>query len=817
MAATYEKEHIKYLREHLAECTVLLKSNGDFPLEAPCEIALYGSGARRTVKGGTGSGEVNSRSYETVEKALKRAGFTITTSDWLDAYDDIWEEARKKFIREQKERVRRSKLAGSFEIMGAVMPEPEYYLPLNGFGDTAVYVLSRISGEGNDRNTVGGDVLLSGPEIRDILALQKQYRKFMLILNVGGPVDLSPVMDTKNILVLSQLGAATGSAVADILLGKANPSGKLATTWAAWKDYPEIGDFGDNNDTHYKEGVYVGYKYFDTASIKPLFAFGHGLSFTSFELSAAKVSAKKNIVTVKAKIRNTGSLSGKEVMQVYVSIPEGSLDQPYQTLAAFKKTVELAPGETDTVSATFNMEDIAGFDTSKAAYVLEQGDYIIRVGTASDKTEICGAIRIESDITVRQVRNALGSPDFSDWKPKVASSGRKKTSKLPKDMTPIVISAADIPTETISYDRTEEIDEMIDSLPNEKLAYMNVGAINPNGGIENVIGEASQHVAGAAGETTGILEDKGVPVLVMADGPAGLRLSPNYYMSEKGAVTIGSAMLESIHEFLPAPVQFLLKLTAKKAPKGAKVLHQYCTAIPIGTAIAQSWNVDFAKACGDIVGDEMERFNVDLWLAPALNIHRDIRCGRNFEYYSEDPLIAGSFAAALTEGVQAHPGKGVTIKHFAANNQENNRYNNNSLVSERAMREIYLKGFEICVKKAAPLTVMTSYNLLNGEHTSERRDLIEDILRSEFGFEGVVMTDWVIAGMTGKAAIYAAPEPWKVAAAGGDLFMPGSKADYENIVSALESGKLDRKQLVINATRVSHLARSMKAAGSSTD
>lgn len=812
MAADYEKEHIGYLRKHLAECTVLLKSNGDFPLEAPCEIALYGSGARRTVKGGTGSGEVNSRSYETIEKALKRAGFTITTYDWMDAYDEIWEEARKKFIKEQKERVRHSKLAGSFEIMGAVMPEPEYYLPLNGFGDTAVYVLSRISGEGNDRNTIGGDVLLSGPEIRDIRALQKQYKKFMLILNVGGPVDLSPVMDTKNILVLSQLGAATGSAVADILLGKANPSGKLATTWAAWSDYPSIGDFGDNNDTHYKEGVYVGYKYFDSAAVKPLFAFGHGLSFTTFELSNAKVSVKKNTVSVKAKVKNTGNISGKEVMQVYVSIPEGSLDQPYQTLAAFAKTKELEPGGSESISATFNIEDIAGFDASKAAYVLEAGNYVIRVGTSSDRTEICGAIKLDSDITVKKVRNALGSPDFSDWKP-----DRPKSVRLPNDVEVISLNASDIPTEEISYDRTEEIDEMIEALSDEDLAYINVGSINPSGGIQNVIGEASQHVAGAAGETTSRFEDKGIPALVMADGPAGLRLSPNYYMSKKGAVTIGSSMLESVQEFLPAPAQYVLKLTKKRAPKGAKVLHQYCTAIPIGTAIAQSWNVDFAKACGDIVGDEMERFNVDLWLAPALNIHRDIRCGRNFEYYSEDPLIAGSFAAALTEGVQAHPGKGVTIKHYAANNQENNRYNNNSMVSERAMREIYLKGFEICVKKASPITVMTSYNLINGEHTSERRDLIEDILRCEFGFEGLVMTDWVIEGMTGKAAVYAAPEPWKVAAAGGDLFMPGSKDDYENIVSALSSGKLDRRQLVINATRVSRIARNLKAAGNPSD
>ncbi|MBO6215536.1 MAG: glycoside hydrolase family 3 C-terminal domain-containing protein, partial [Lachnospiraceae bacterium] len=375
--AEYEREHINYLRAHLAECTVLLKSNGDFPIESPCEIALYGSGARRTVKGGTGSGEVNSRSYETVERALKRAGFTITTSDWLDAYDEIYDEAHRKFVRDIKEQAKHSSTSGTFEMMGVVMPEPEYYLPVNGLGEVAVYVLSRISGEGNDRNPVGGDILLSGPEIRDITAIRKKYKKFLLILNVGGPVDLSPVIDTKNILVLSQLGAGTGTAVADILLGKANPSGKLATTWAAWEDYPTVGDFGDKNNTHYTEGVYVGYRYFDSTGIKPLFPFGYGKSYTTFEMKDAKVKTRESIVSVNVNIKNTGKMKGKEVAQVYVSVPSGKLDQPYQTLAAFGKTKELEPGEAETLTMEFGMEDIASYSVEKESYLLEAGDYVV--------------------------------------------------------------------------------------------------------------------------------------------------------------------------------------------------------------------------------------------------------------------------------------------------------------------------------------------------------------------------------------------------------------------------------------------------------
>ena len=261
---------------------------------------------------------------------------------------------------------------------------------------------------------------------------------------------------------------------------------------------------------------------------------------------------------------------------------------------------------------------------------------------------------------------------------------------------------------------------------------------------------------------------------------------------------------QSMVPFMPKALKFMMdRFVIKKPGKHDEVKYQYCTALPIGTAIAQSWNLSLAEACGDIVGREMETFGIDLWLAPALNIHRSIQCGRNFEYYSEDPLIAGRMAAGITKGVQQHPGRAVTIKHYAANNQEFNRSCSNSIVSERAMREIYLKGFELCIREAAPKALMTSYNLINGQHTSTRRDLVEDILRQEFGFSGLVMTDWLIqGGMVPKNAKYAAPDPGAVAAAGGDLYMPGSKADMEKIRVALKEGRLTEKQLRQNATRL---------------
>ena len=800
----YEKQHLETLRQSLAECTVLLKSNGDFPLSAPGKIAAYGCGVRKTIKGGTGSGEVNSRYFINVEQGLKDAGFTITTTNWLDTYDKVYDQARVQFKKDIKVQAKAAHAMPVMFAMGKVMPEPEYQLHLDGEGDVAIYVLARNSGEGNDRDPISGDIKLSETEKRDILTLNKQYEKFMLVINAGGAVDLSEVTEVQNILVLSQLGVETGAALADILLGKQNPSGKLATTWSAWEDYFPMDDFGDHNDTRYREGIYVGYRYFDAVGKKALFPFGYGLSYTTFSITGAAASVEADKVTVTATVTNTGNFPGKEVLQVYVSSPEGKLDKPYQDLAAFAKTGELAPGASEHVGITFSMKDIASYDAESAAWVLEKGNYVIRVGNSSVDTKIAALAVLENTVTVRQVKNTCGKPDFTDWKPET-----EIPTTVDATIPVLVLDAAAFATETVSYDLPHEIEDLVKGLTDEQLAYANIGEFS---GSMSIIGQASKYVAGAAGESTSMAP--GIPTMVMADGPAGLRLSQKFYRDEKGAHAVGQdGLMESILEFLPAPLLWIIKRfgSKDKTPENATIEYQYATAIPIGTALAQSWNLDLAKACGDIVGDEMERFGVHLWLAPALNIHRSIRCGRNFEYFSEDPVISGKMAAALTLGVQAHPGCGTTIKHYCANNQETNRYGNNSQVSERAMREIYLKGFGICVQESQPKAVMTSYNLLNGTHTAERRDLSEDILRCEFGFRGIIMTDWVVGNgvMNSKADIHPAVKPQLVAAAGGDVFMPGCKADFKNMLQGLKDGSLTREQLQINATRMYRMAKEL--------
>ena len=304
--------------------------------------------------------------------------------------------------------------------------------------------------------------------------------------------------------------------------------------------------------------------------------------------------------------------------------------------------------------------------------------------------------------------------------------------------------------------------------------------------------------------------------MIMADGPAGLRLSKDYGRDENGVYALDSSFAASFLEFMDEDDGlggFGFMATAQADRKG-EIFHQYCSALPIGTALAQSWNLELCRQCGDLVGDEMERFGVHLWLAPALNIHRSPLCGRNFEYYSEDPLISGKVAAAITQGVQRHPGRGTTIKHFCCNNQETNRMLSNSILSQRALRDIYLKGFEICVKESQPHALMTSYNLLNGEHTSQRRDLIMTCLREEWGFQGLVMTDWVVAALAGAMNTkYQAACASGSIQAGNDIHMPGSPLDHKDLMEALRNPQaaypITRKDLEACAQRIVYMVRKL--------
>ena len=795
----HEKEHLKAIRKYLPECTVLLRSDGSFPLPGPGEIAAFGNGVRHTIKGGTGSGNVNSHFVINVEEGLEKAGFIITSKKWLDSYDEILKKAQKDF----KLSIYKSSLKKlSIPVMegfGKTMPEPEYALPLKGSGEAAIYVLSRICGEGSDRKAVKGDLLLTDTEIRDIQALQRSYKYFMLVLNTGGPVDLSPLHDVKNILFLSQLGVDTGYILASILLGRMYPSGKLTTSWAAPKDFSDIGEFGNLDDTCYNEGIYVGYRYYDAVGKTPLFPFGFGLGYTDFELGNESVTLDGELVTVSVEVENTGSFNGKETVQIYVSRPETKLDHPVKELIAYAKTGELKPGEKETVTISFPIQDAVSYDPESAAWILEAGDYVLRAGTSSADTSPLCILHVEEEFRVLQVKNAFGDPGFTDWKP-----AERPAEELPDGLEILDVDLSALSTQTVAYDYAEEVDPVVEAMTDEELAYLSIGHFSDGGGLQSIIGNAAQDVAGAAGETSTRFRDRGIGALIMADGPAGLRLTKDYFLDENGVPQgIGSPLPEDMVKILPAFVETIMENSSRrKVDQNTEILHQYCTAVPIGTAIAQSWNLNIPEIMGDIIGTEMEKYGIHLWLAPALNIHRNVLCGRNFEYYSEDPLISGLVAAAITKGVQKHPACGTTIKHFAANSQERNRLANNSVVSERALREIYLKGFEICIRDSQPKAIMTSYNLINGTHTSERRDLNIDVLRSEFGFKGLNMTDWVIAAMAERGHAHDTAVCWKTLKAGGSIYMPGSKDDFNGVMKALEDGSMTRSELEQSAACV---------------
>ena len=809
----YERQHYDTVRALTPDCLVLLKSDGSFPLAGPEPIALYGSGARHTIKGGTGSGDVNVRHYPTIEEGLETAGCPVTTKAWLDRYDAARATARQTFIAEKQKIVAAQGFGVLASLMGAEPDEPAYDLPLDGAGETAVYVLARRSGEGTDRTDKPGDLHLTDTEIRDILALQQTYKRFLLVLNVGGVVDLSPVVDqVANILLLSQPGIAVGDAFADVLLGKAAPSGRLSATWAAAADYAGPGDFGGQDDTRYREGIYVGYRYFDAAGKSPLFPFGYGLSYTTFGMQPGAVAVDSARVNLPVTVTNTGARPGKQVAQLYLRKPAGKLDEPARELAAYQKTRTLAPGESETLTLSFALPEMAAYDAASGAWVLEAGVYRLYLGENCRDAALCGALALDATVTVQQAPAVGGTPDFADWVPAAAPEDPLPAgiATVPLDLAALAVAPhapAEPDPETLAT---------VHSMTDEELATLCVGAF-AGAGSESVVGNAGVTVAGAAGETRAFPR-YGIPGLVMADGPAGLRLASRYAQTPNGPAAVGADSFADMFEMIPEAMRTAIQAAmggGAKTPEGP-VYEQPCTAIPIGTALAQSWDPAVVEACGDLVGDEMERLGVHLWLAPALNLHRSPLCGRNFEYYSEDPLLSGRTTAAMTRGVQKHPGCGVTLKHFCCNNQETNRMHSNSQVSPRALRELYLKGFAIAVREAAPAAIMTSYNLLNGEHTSQRADLMEELLRKEWGYRGLVMTDWVISSFSPDGQRYPGACASGTIGAGNDLMMPGSPADRDDLLTALRAPSvrypLTRARLERCGARIVETARRLAAA-----
>ena len=804
-----ETDHRKIAREAAAAGFVLLENKDHvLPLAKGSKVGLYGAGAIRTIKGGTGSGDVNERDSVNIFQGMKNAGYDVTSSEWLEDYDKCYVQARLDWKNEIFTKMNGDD-AKFFDVYSATPffvpagnPIDEEKAAADG-ADTAFFVLARIAGENKDRFDTEGDYFISKEEKAILAQVSKCYKNVVLVINTGGLMDLAFVEEFDNIrsiLQYVQAGQEGGNAFADVVSGDVTPSGKMTDTWAKdYYDYPgaEVYSYksGDLMKEKYEEGIFVGYRYFDTFEVPVRYSFGYGMSYTDFEIRTddIKVSGRGMMnpkVSVTVTVTNTGdTYAGKEVVQIYASCPQGRLVKEFRRLAGFGKTKLLAPKESQTMTITFPLYQLTSYEEESASWILEPGMYGIWVGNDLNTSVLSGALELDEKAVMTACENICPlkeklneiTPDAEKVQAREAAWQNEVKEKR---MSVIELKAAEFPTEKVDYQPVPEelpgkAGKIVESLSVDQLALLATG--DPGRAQGNALGSAGISVPGAAAETSPCASEEpwNVTTIALVDGPAGLRLKREYQV-DNGEI-VASDFLAALEGGFFCPPQ----------EKRGTIYYQFCTAIPVGTLLAQSWDVELIKRVGEMIGHEMELFNVTLWLAPGMNIHRNPLCGRNFEYYSEDPLLAGMMAGAMTLGVQKVPGCGTTIKHFACNNQEDNRMGSDSILSERALREIYLKGFEIAVKDAQPMSIMTSYNLINGVHAANCYDTCTKAARDEWGFAGAIMTDWTTTNVQIQGECTAAG----CMRAGNDMVMPGLPEDHENIKKELADGTLTMAEL----------------------
>ncbi len=796
---TGSKAHIELSKNAAKEGMVLLKNNNNvLPLAAGTKVALFGKGTFDYVKGGGGSGDVTVAYIRNLYEGLK------LQKDKISIFEELCDYYRNDI----------EKQYANGSVPGMTI-EPEVPTDLlqkaKAFTNTAIISICRYSGEGWDRKSVidpnnkalwdyeremteksaeifkDGDFCLSTEEKEMVDAVKANFKNIIVILNVGGMVDTSWFANDDQIqsaLLALQGGMEGGLAAAELLVGNGNPSGKTVDTFASsLDDYPSTYNFHESRDyVDYTDDIYVGYRYFETipgAAEKVIYPFGYGLSYTTFDVdtvsagiqksngissTAASVSTASNPTDgklyAKVSVTNTGNVAGKEVVQVYIAKPQGKLGKPAKELVAFQKTRKLQPGESQIMTLTWNIKNMASYDDlgkiQKSAYVLETGSYDIYIGTSvRDVTKADFSYILDKDIVTEQLSARLIPTSLSK---RLLSDGSYEN--LPQGK-PVDTDASAIGTidpsltegvgpgqRALSYFRFADgmekngshdimdvvngqitLEEFVSELSIDDLIHLLGG--QPNTGVANTYG-------------IGNMPEYGIPSVMTADGPAGVRINP-----EVGICT---------------------------------------TAFPCSTLLACTWNPDIVEGVGRAGGKELKENNLGLWLTPAICIHRSPLCGRNFEYYSEDPFVTGKLAGAMVRGIQSN-NVGATLKHFALNNKETNRKNSDSRVSERAAREIYLKAFEMIVKEENPWAIMSSYNMINGYRASECKDLLTSILRDEWGYTGMVTTDWWTCG-----------EHYKETKAGNDLKMGNGYPD--RVKKAYEIGAISRDEIETSVKRI---------------
>ena len=757
-----------------------------------------------TVKGGTGSGAVRERYSVTIEQGLENAGFEITSKAWLDRFDRFYADTYETYRQEQEAKV--AGMTNFYQILGTVTP----FQHPTGMAieedeltqdDTAIYVLSRQAGEGHDRDLKPGDYLLDEVEWQNLNILSGHYAHLIVIVNVGGMIDLS-FMDSLPVSALvffSQGGEEGGNALADALIGKVNFSGRLTATWPmhyedipSSKTYSQFG--GDAFNQAYNEGIYVGYRYFDTFGVKPRYPFGYGLSYTVFEKTLTEISMDEALLHATVRVRNTGVCAGRDAVLLYATVPFAQNSAEFKRLVAFGKTAELKPGETEEIILCFPYKELAQYDEADAAWKLLRGDYILRL---EEKPAMI--LRLDETVILEKCKNVCKPQrEINEITPP------ERACEALGDLPVIVMRAGAIACTAHSYAVPDEAtDTLVASMTDEQLTTLVCG-----GGTSPKNLQVS--AMGASGCTTPNLYDTlGIPNTVLSDGPAGLNLTSHVVELPDG--TLKAARVPHV---LAAYRRYLFGMSGKAmlsqmaAPEDGTVHYQFATAWPCSQLLAQSFDPNLLEQVGDAVGKEMEAFGVTVWLAPGMNIQRNPLCGRTFEYYSEDPVVSGKMAAAIVRGVQKHPGKGMSVKHFAANSCELERNRSSSNLTERTLRQIYLRGFEIAVKESRPMTVMAAYNKVNDVYCTNNYDLLVNVLRNEWGFEGLVMSDW--DSIKADRTDCTKPDTgdiWKAHSAQCDLVMPGRPDQIEALVKGMETGNVKREDLERSAVRILRMIR----------
>ncbi|MCR5501626.1 MAG: glycoside hydrolase family 3 C-terminal domain-containing protein [Lachnospiraceae bacterium] len=777
---TLSGEHIGLSKQAASEGIVLLKNTDGFlPLSSGSAVALFGKGVFDYVKGGGGSGDVHTGYVRNFYEGFKEADVRI-----FEPACDFYRDYVGKKYEEGSEP----------GMIAEPEPDPDLILSARKFTDTAIFCLSRFSGEGWDRSDVEyneefnpwgdgesmpktsakifpkGDFYLTDNEEKLLHMLEEQFDKIVVILNVGGIIDTKWIPEDEKIkaALLPWQGGMEGAVAAALTVtGKNNPSGRLPDTFAReLDDYPSTDGFHTSpHYVDYKEDIYVGYRYFETikgAADKVVFPFGFGLSYTTFKRECVYAARLDGGFRFLIRVENTGKRAGKEVVSIYLSCPQGKLGKPSRQLAAFEKTKLLAGGEAETLELFVNDCQLASYDdlgkVAEASYVIEKGEYgFFLGGNVRDAVRLDFTYRTDEDIVFEKLSHhlvpvSLKKRLLSDGTFEELPTGPEKNMNeciFPKMipgteegmvpaargrdvymlMNPYAEGAK--PLEAVLEGRIS-LDEFTEQLGDEDLRQLLGGQSNV--GVSNTWGIGNN-------------PEYGIPNVTTADGPAGVRLN-----ADCGVAT---------------------------------------TAFPCATLLASTWNKELVYRVGKAGGEELKENNLQIWLTPAVNIHRNPMCGRNFEYYSEDPYLAGKTGAEMVKGIQSN-GVAACVKHFAANNKETNRKNSDSRVSERALREIYLKVFEIIVKEADPWSVMTAYNAINGQRTSESYELITDILRGEWGFKGMVTTDW-----------WNRAEHYKEILAGNDVKMANGYP--ERVEKAMEMGALGRSDLIKCAKRILEL------------